>query len=383
MSMKTLIIQPFLPNYTLPLFERIAHLPGVELTVLADLQTKNQLNQYDASRDHFKALHLGRRPVGGIVFRPGIFSLLVNLHPEVVIIGGDPREVSQAVVLIWCKYRKIPVGVWSMFHRIGKKRLFTELYMRFVGRFGDLMLSYGNRGKSEQVKRGVPDEKVVVLSTALDESKIIKVRDSITKEDIQDFRRTKRISDKKLLLHVVRLTAIKRPDIMVRCFARLAETRNDVELIWIGGGPLEDETKELAHSLGILERMRFLGPLYDEHELGLWYKSSTVFVMATCIGLSIHHAMCYGLPVVTDDNESTQTSEFEVLIDGVNGLTYRSGDFDDFAEKVSRILDDADFHSQLSFNAIKRIEDEYTLDKKVENFAAAIWRLKSLRNAVV
>jgi len=251
-----------------------------------------------------------------------------------------------------------------------------------VGKLADIQMSYGERGRLEQIKRGAPPEKIVVLSTAIDERKKVAVRDSITTDEVENFKAQMGIVEKKILLHVVRLTRIKRPDLMVQAFAILAKERNDVELVWIGGGPLEEEIKQKAKAMGIDDRMRFLGPIYDEHTLALWFKSADVFVMATCIGLSMHHAMCYGLPVVTDDNERTQTSEFEVLIDGVNGLAYRSGDLDDFAENMEKLLDDNEFRSRLSANAIKRIETEFTFDKKIEKFATAIDRLFQMRDSL-
>jgi glycosyltransferase involved in cell wall biosynthesis len=142
---------------------------------------------------------------------------------------------------------------------------------------------------------------------------------------------------------------------------------------------LEDEMRRLAEDLGIRDRVRFVGPLYDESVLSLWYKSADVFVMATCIGLSIHHAMAYGVPVVTDDNPLTQTAEFEVLQDGINGLTYRAGDIDDFAAKVCRVLDDSTLRHELSQAAVRRVEEDYSIDRMAERFVAAVQRLNAGR----
>src|ERR1022692_205219 len=257
-------------------------------------------------------------------------------------------------------------------------RLFTEIYMRVIGAVGDVQLSYGQKGRSEQIRRGVSAHKIVVLSTAIAERPVMKVRDGVTADMVEHFRRDQGIEGKKVLLHVVRLTAIKKPEVMVECFAALAKQRSDVLLVWIGGGPLEESTRRLAANLGVGDRMRFLGPIYDEDVLALWFKSATVFVMATCIGLSIHHAMCYGVPVVTDDSALTQSSEFEVLQSEVNGLTYRAGDSADFVKQASRVLDDDEFRTFLSANAMRRIECDYTFEKKIRNFADGIRRLTRL-----
>jgi len=201
----------------------------------------------------------------------------------------------------------------------------------------------------------------------------------VTNEDLAEFSREQCLQGRRVVLHAVRLTAIKRADVMLDAFARLAGQRDDVELVFIGGGPLENPMKALAGQLGLAERARFLGPIYDERRLALWYKSADVFAMATCIGLSIHHAMCYGVPVVTDDSPTTQTAEFEALVDGQTGLTYRAGDMADFAEKIGRILDDPLLRERLSAAAIRRVEEEYNMDRMAQRFLDGAGKLLAMR----
>ena len=378
-DLKTVIIQTVIPKYEIPIFERISRLDGVGLTVIADLKTERQLNQYRKGRDQFTAVHVGTASFCGMIVRPGLLKTLCVLKPDIIIINGDPHEVSQLLILLWCRITRIPVGVWSMFHRVGPKRLVFELYMRLLGRFGDILLSYAERGRREQIARNISSDKIVVLGTAIDQRSVIAVRDGLSDDEVTRFRETQDLSGKKVLLHVVRLTSIKRADLTLRCLARIVERRQDVLLVFIGGGPLENDIKALAAELGLDRFVRFLGPVYDENTLALWYKNADVFVMATCIGLSIHHAMCYGLPIVTDDSPVTQASEFEAMVDNETGLTYRAGDLDDYARKVCQILDNAELRRRLAAGALKRVETDYTIDRKIENFDVAIRRLASRR----
>ena len=376
---KIVIVQGVIPLYTASLFERLAELPGIDLTVLADLETPSQLNQYDPKVHRFTAVHLVERRRGQFVFRPGLIRMLRRMQPDVVIFNGSPREISQLFAAIWCRTAGIPVGIWSMFHRVGKPRLWTEMYSRIIGAVGDVLMSYGERGRREQVARGTAENKIVSLGTAIDQTAVVKRRDEITQEEALAFRRQKGIEGKKILLHVVRLTEIKRPDLMVLGFQELTRLRSDTVLVWIGGGPLEEQTKARASAVGLTESMRFIGPLYDERELGLWYRSADVFVIATCIGLSIHHAMAYGVPVITDNDPLTQPSESELLVDGFNGLTYNAGNMQDFAAKINRLLDDDTLRRYMSANARETVETKHTLEQKVANFNRAFQRLLELR----
>jgi len=90
--------------------------------------------------------------------------------------------------------------------------------------------------------------------------------------------------------------------------------------------------------------------------------------MPTFLGLSGHHAMSYGLPVVTDDSLDHQGSEFEIVSNGLNGLTYREGDVDDLAATLLRIIGDDELQKFMSTNARKTIEGTHNLNRKTQRF---------------
>lgn len=371
------LIEPAIPAYNNAIYEAIAQFEGIDLCVWADLETPSQLNQYARTKPNFKAEHLPTRTIGPFILRPGLLRRLFAARPNIVILNGNPRDLSAVLALVFCRLAGCRAGVWNMFHRIGHPHPWTELYLRLVGQVAHLVMSYGKRGMTEQTRRGTPQHKIIVISTAIDERSVIRARDSIKAEDVTQFKTDEGLCGKKILLHVVRLTPIKRPDLMLQYYASLLKIRSDVFLVWIGGGPLEAEIKALAAKMGIEAHMRFIGPLYDERQLALWYRAASLFVMATCVGLSVHHAMCYGLPVITDDNEFTQASEFEVLQDGINGLTFKSGDADDFVRKVNSVLDSPELRDRLGAAAKRRLEIEYTLARKIENVRSAVNILRS------
>jgi glycosyltransferase involved in cell wall biosynthesis len=374
---RTLVIQSAIPAYNVPVFENMALFDGVDLTVWANLKAPSHMNQYERDVDRFAAVHLPAQQVAGFTTRPGLLKRLFAEKPDIVIFDGDPRDISEAAAMALARLMGCGIAVWNMFHEIGPPSWWAELYMKYVGYISHLVLCYGERGRKEQLKRGTPPEKIQVISTAIDEQSILKIRDRLTRDEIDAFVAEQGLKGKYVLLHVVRLTEVKRPDLMLNYYSRLLGSRNDVELVWIGGGPLEARIKDRAVELGIAKKMRFVGALYDEHTLALWYAVAAVFVTATCVGLSIHEAMCFGVPVITDDNALTQTSEFEVLQSGVNGLTFKAGDADDFVEKVNSILNDKLLRQKLSVGARKRLEVEYTLARKMDNLAAAVDILKS------
>ncbi len=375
MKRKIAIVQPYIPRYRMPLFEQLGQDGEWTIHVIADIEAPNQLNQYRefvSPNAQFKVTHVPVTHVGPFTLRPGLERAIEQLDPDATIFTCNPRDIGQYRLMRKHRQKKRLLGLWGMFYRIGKRRAWSEYVMREMGHMASRVFCYGERDTKEMITRGIDREKLVTLHNAIDHSEAIAARECLSADEIDGFRRRNAIEGKRVLLQVVRIYPIKRTDLLLRMFARLVQSRDDVELVLIGGGPDEQAMKRLARELSVSDNVRFLGPIYDETELSLWFSSADLFVIATCAGFSLHHAMCHGLPAVTDDSVRTQTSESEALVDEVTGLRYRAGDVDDFSRKVCRILDDSEFASTLSRNAIERITRHYTLDSMAERFRAGI-----------
>lgn len=371
--MKICIVQTVLPLYAISFFNRIVDLyPEIELTLLADLQSKEALNQYQPALCRFKVRQLKSVQVKGVYFRPGILRVLHGLQPDVTVFSANPREWSQLFALAWGRVLGRRAAVWGMFHRVGGPRRFTTSYFRLLARLADRCLTYTRVGATQIVGQGVSKSSVRVVGTAIDEHEPFRHAGAMTEERLRQFRLEHDIGDRKVILQVVRLSRVKRPELLIYAMKALLELRNDAVAILIGDGEMRSELEQLAASLGIGQFVRFLGSIYDERQLCPWYLSSDVFVVPTFLGLSGHHAMSYGLPVVTDDSLDQQGSEFEILADGLNGLTYAEGSATDLAQTLNRIISDPGLQGFLSANARKTIVNTHNLERKTRRFVEAI-----------
>ncbi|MCH7658927.1 MAG: glycosyltransferase, partial [Bacteroidetes bacterium] len=101
----------------------------------------------------------------------------------------------------------------------------------------------------------------------------------------------------------------------------------------VGDGDL-DLLKNLAKECNVFENIVFTGEKYgkDNHQ---YFLESDVFVYPGGIGLSILHAMSFGLPVITTDDLTSQFPEFELLLPGINGDVYKDNSAEDLADKIS------------------------------------------------
>ena len=114
---------------------------------------------------------------------------------------------------------------------------------------------------------------------------------------------------------VARLVPKKNIAFALEIFARwLGETAHPRDLHILGSGPLEDELRALAASLGISERVRFHG-FVQTREVSRQLARSLALLMPSVeeqFGLAVIEAQAAGLPVLA----SPQVGATDLLIDG-------------------------------------------------------------------
>ncbi|MFK2902971.1 glycosyltransferase [Dyella ginsengisoli] len=114
-------------------------------------------------------------------------------------------------------------------------------------------------------------------------------------------RRALGCTDRKLLLAVGRLHALKDYPNLIRAFAQVKGQVPGVVLAIAGEGPLRAELEALVRSLGLVDDVRFLGVRHDVPEL---MSACDVFVLSSeseGFGLVVAEAMACGRVVVATD----------------------------------------------------------------------------------
>ena len=138
------------------------------------------------------------------------------------------------------------------------------------------------------------------------------------------------------LVSVGELNRNKNQEVIIRA---MAEAKNK-ELFYcvVGKGELLEYLSELAESLGVGERVRFLGFREDVNEI---YKSCDACVFTSVregLGISAVEAMASGLPLVVSDNRGTRC----YATDGDNALVRAYDDVKGFADALDRLSSDGE-----------------------------------------
>jgi glycosyltransferase involved in cell wall biosynthesis len=170
------------------------------------------------------------------------------------------------------------------------------------------------------------------------------------------------------LIHVGRLVAWKRVDLLLRAHARIKKEFHDAELVVLGEGPEEAALRRLTKELGVEDSVRFVAGVYEPKHLGQYLMASSIYVLAGMGGLSINDAMCSGLPVICSECDGTE----KVLVrDEFNGKVFRNGDEDDLVDKIRHLFSNPELRQQMGRHSTDIIRNEVNIHTVIARYVKA------------
>jgi glycosyltransferase involved in cell wall biosynthesis len=364
--MRVTICQPLIPAYRLPLYERLGALPDIDLTVYAG-----------GSEGSLKGFHSGisYQAVSAPVHRwaGGLRVQIAALRPrgsDLLILPWDIHYLTLFPAVALARAMGVPVVLWG--HGYSRRpHPLTDGVRNLCGKFADGVLLYSRSVAARLItEHGFSGDRVFIAPNALDQSPIQAAKQSWLSrpQALADFQRTHGIEPAQTIVFISRLEADNRIDVLLRATEMLSHTHPRLKTAVIGDGTDRKRLGELACALGIEDRVIFTGAIYEEAKLAPWMISGSLFCYPTNVGLSLLHALGYGLPAVTSDNIQAQCPEIEALIPDFNGLQYRDGDLHDLVRQCAVILGDRALQSRLSESASKTAVERYSMDQMVAGF---------------
>lgn len=142
--------------------------------------------------------------------------------------------------------------------------------------------------------------------------------------------------DDLVLLSVNKFKYWKRIDRIIRSFAQVAPNVPNAYLVVIGHGQEESYLKELARRLGVIEHVRFIGPI-PHQSIGDYYAITDVFMITNDVsnlGLSLLEAMTCGCCILSLDDGSLTG----LISNGQNGILVNADPQDHALTEALQIL---------------------------------------------
>jgi len=157
-----------------------------------------------------------------------------------------------------------------------------------------------------------------------------------------------------LFMHLSNFRPVKRVADVVQIFARVAR-QLPARLVLIGDGPDRSTAEWLAHSLGIHDRIHFLGKQDRVSEL---LPLADLMLMPSemeSFGLAALEAMACQTPAIATRVGGVP----ELITDGVDGLLFPVGDVEAMASASVALLMQPERHEEMSKAARKTAQDRF------------------------
>ncbi|BAZ24821.1 group 1 glycosyl transferase [Kalymmatonema gypsitolerans NIES-4073] len=155
-----------------------------------------------------------------------------------------------------------------------------------------------------------------------------------------------------VIVFCAKLQPWKRPQDALQAFAKANVAGS--YLVFAGSGPLQSQLEAEAKTLGVAERVRFLG-FVNQSQLPSVYCSADLFVFPSehePFGVVVNEAMLCGCPVVVSDKVGAR---YDLVHHNNTGFVYPCGDVNTLAAIFQDTLSNKEKLEQIKEAAVKRI----------------------------
>lgn len=373
------MVQLVCPSYKLLMFQAIARLPGVELTLFAgDRPPPGEAPGVRPAGVRSVAV---RNRVASILGFTVVWQNLTDvLDPskfDLVILPEGVLYLSNYRTMWRCRRAGTPFGLYTHGYNHKRKRnrvaRIVERFRALVHRRCDVLIAYSADGVRHLHERNrVPRERLFLARNTLDVEAIQDRVAGLSREEIRAIRRDAGAGDDDVLLVFAgRIVPIKHPDWVVRAVTRLRAKGHPVRALFVGDGDGLPALRELVASLphDARDAIRFSGRV-PVSEVERYLRAGDITVMPGLTGLAIVHSFAVGRPYVTID-APFHSPEIEHLRDGVTGRLAPFS-FEGFCDAVEDLVADRAGREAMGRAAHEYAARELGSAKQLEGFANAV-----------
>jgi len=142
------------------------------------------------------------------------------------------------------------------------------------------------------------------------------------------------------VLCVGRLTASKKPLLLMDAFEVFAAQEAHTRLVIVGDGPELDAVRDRAGTSRFKHRIEVVGRVDDVESLRARYAQAIVSVSPGYVGLSATQTFSFGVPMIVSRDEP-HAPEIEAVNEGVNGVFFTTNVVADLAEALRDVVSNA------------------------------------------
>jgi glycosyltransferase involved in cell wall biosynthesis len=247
-----------------------------------------------------------------------------------------------------------PVLIHTEHGRRASTDLLRKILKQHLACYTDRIIAVSDETRQYMIeKEGIPADKIEVIRNGIDLDYLMMHKDARVKE-IESIR--EKDKNARIIVNVSALTEVKDHACLLEALRILLKKVPSAYLFLVGDGPLRLDLQKQAISLGIDDKVNFMG---ERHDIAAILAKSDLFVLSSKNEghpISLLEAMGMGVVPVT-----TQVGGIpEVLVNTVHGLMVAPGEPSLLAQAMRIPLEEPQLRNEWSLNAMNLIKKEYT-----------------------
>jgi glycosyltransferase involved in cell wall biosynthesis len=257
---------------------------------------------------------------------------VLRTQADLVVLPGYHRPEYWAMLVACILRGKRRAVFCDSTGRDRPRRLLTSIPKRMFFSLCDGYFGFGERSREYLLSLGAKRERIFIPCQAAALPLTFDPQQALAE------RLRARSEQAPVFLFVGRLSQEKGVDALLDAFAAIAAHLPQARLRIVGTGPQGEQWQKTVNDAGLGHAVSFLGSLQEEG-LSREYFGAACLVLPSFSepwGLVVNEALSHGCPVVVSDNCGCVP---ELVIDGVTGYAFRSGDAASLHRTLLKALD--------------------------------------------
>ena len=344
---RVIFCQPALPAYRVDFFDRLAKLLGQRFALYYSPTDMGVLTQRTQPFDWERPVGLMQPLIPGVIeWQPGVMCVPMQRGDTLIVCGG-PRTVSTLVLLLKARLRRVKT-IWFGHYWSSTSKPYRFYLRMMLMKLVHAVLFYTDQ-EVDEYRDGFGHNDRRPLSA---------VNNGINIDPIADVSLPYRAEERpRDILLIGRIQEKCQADLLIEV---LADPRlTGVRLQIVGDGPARAELESLAERLQVSDAIVWHGGTSDEAEIAKVANGCRLFVYPGAVGLSLIHAMAYGLPAIVNNDRWGNMPEITAFEEGSTGVAFVRDDKADLIDRIILAIDDAVSLDRWSDEALRRAHQLY------------------------
>lgn len=346
---RLLIFQPALPSYRLDFFARVARNLGDSFHLYYSPEDMGALTGTGSTPEWAQTIGPIHRPLPGVEWQEGALSIPLR-RTDIVVVSGAPRCLSNLVLILKARLRGAKT-IWWGHYWSSSSRPYRFFIRMMLMKLAHAVLFYTDAEVEEYLRGlGASDRRQIsALNNGINIDPILPLREPYDAT-----------SRERAGLFIGRITDKAELDVLLEGMSdpRLEGFRLHI----VGDGPGRERLQGRASALGVEQNIVWHGAHVDEPSIATIANRCRIFIYPGSVGLSLIHAMAYGLPAVVHDDRRLHMPEIAAFSDGETGSTFQRGNAQSLSKAIMSLVNDDDMLYYQSTNSTKIVENHYNTE---------------------